>query len=84
MKKILIISLLMISGCVSAKYNPKTGLISYDRVGNMDASEIEITLPGETSVKVGSLKNTGFNQIVEAISKAYQAGLAAGAAGVMQ
>jgi len=78
--KILILFLvaLLFGGCISASYNPQTKDIKYSRLGNMEASGIDITIDpnGILHVGVASEKNTG----LEAVIEAFKAGLAAGMA----
>jgi hypothetical protein len=82
MKTIALIMLCLIvleSGCMNAEYNPQTGLVKYNRLGDMEASDIDIAIDPNSvlQVKVGSTKNTGFESVVKAINDAYKAGLAA-------
>ncbi len=76
---IMLCLLALAGGCMTAGYNPKTGQVNYNRIGDMEASDIDIAIDpnGVLHVKVGSTKNTGFESVVKAISDAYNAGLAA-------
>jgi len=53
-----ILILLLTAGCVSAKYNPRTGEVSYKRFGNqairfrVDANSVELEQGSHTTVKV--------------------------------
>ncbi|MDD5501952.1 MAG: hypothetical protein PHH26_00625 [Candidatus Thermoplasmatota archaeon] len=84
MKTIAVVLCLMFlaGGCISATYNPQTGLIQYGRLGDMEASGIlvEIDPNGILHVECASEKNTGFEAAIQAIAAAYQAGLNAGLA----
>ncbi len=52
MKNILLVclALLFVSGCVSASYNPETGLVSWFRLGGNELGGVEVILADGTSI----------------------------------
>ena len=82
MKKLILIVVLafLISGCVSAEYNPQTGKISYKRLGDQTVQGLEIILEDGSSIAFEKQEATAqlFTDMLSIISDAYKAGLTAG------
>ena len=57
MKKLIILLLLLVSGCVSVKYNPETQEVIYQRFGDQELGGVEIVLPDGSYVTFESQKS---------------------------
>lgn len=78
---VLFMCILFQLSCVSAKYNPNTGLVSYQRFGDQELGGVEIIFDDGSSVSFEKQKATAqiFADMLKVIKEAYSAGLAAGA-----
>lgn len=57
---------LLVGGCVSAKYNPKSGEVSYFRAGDQELGGVEVILSDGSSISFEKQKSEG-QALVEAI-----------------
>lgn len=74
MKKLLIILLLMLlSGCVSATYNVKTGEVKYLRLGNQKFADIEIVLDNGSGFTIKGQESDNAELVGAAIRAALMA-----------
>jgi hypothetical protein len=73
----LMMCVLVCVGCVSVKYNPKTGEIGYARAGDQEVNGFYFsTDPNGIHVELESQKSN-MDAMLNALNKAYLAGLAA-------
>ena len=67
MKTLILIGLIFIGGCVSAKYNSETGDFNYSRFGPQSLKNIELKTPKGGTFKIGSQEADPAEIILEAI-----------------
>lgn len=67
---------MVLSGCVSAKYNPETKEISYTRIGDQELGGVEIILTDGSSVTFEKQKSEAriFQDMLSIIKEAYMLG----------
>ena len=67
---------LFVSGCVSATYNPETGIVKYQRFGDQELGGVEVILADGSSISFEKQKATAqiFTDLLSIIKEAYEMG----------
>lgn len=75
MRSALVIALsLALAGCVSARYDPATGKVSYYRFGATKAESVTVTTSTGTTVEVSGYGSDG-SAVAEGIARGIASGL---------
>ena len=54
---LVLLAIVLLMGCVSLSYNPKTGNVTYSRIGNQKIQDIKVRTPQGVEITIKNLDN---------------------------